>query len=98
MDALFTLLYQELRRIARRNLASRLPNNPLQPTELLNEAYVRLAASAGLRVEDRSHFLALACRTMRMVLVDTLRAGGRDKRGGGLFFITLGSAGPAGQT
>ncbi len=100
IDALFTLLYQDLRRIAKYNLDARLRKGSLQPTELLNEAYVRLAAAASLRVEDRTHFLALACRTMRLVLVDTLRAASRGKRGGeGLILITLGSAlAPAAQT
>ena len=94
VDAQFSELYQELRRIARFNLDARLRGGggALQPTELLNEAYLRLAGAGNLRVEDRTHFLALACRAMRLVLVDTLRAGSREKRGGGqIAFITLGS-------
>ncbi|MFN7934986.1 MAG: ECF-type sigma factor [Bryobacteraceae bacterium] len=99
VNAQFTELYQELRRIARYNLDARLRNGALQPTELLNEAYLRLAAASDLRVEDRAHFMALACRAMRLVLVDTLRASSRDKRGGGqLIFITLGSAAAPAET
>ena len=98
IDALFTLLYEELRRIANIHIGFRLRNQALQPTELLNEAYLRLAGAAGLRVEDRAHFLALACRAMRMVLVDAMRAAGRDKRGGGAVMITLGSVQIPGQT
>ncbi|MCX6599785.1 MAG: ECF-type sigma factor [Acidobacteria bacterium] len=92
MDQLFTLLYRELRQIAGNALNSRQRAVPLQPTELLNEAYLRLSAAAGLRVEDRAHFLALACRAMRMVLVDSARAANRDKRGGGAPIVTLGAA------
>lgn len=96
MDQLFTLLYQELRQIAGSAVRARLRPVPLQPTELLNEAYLRLSAAAGLRVEDRTHFLALACRAMRMVLVDSARAAHREKRGGGAPMVTLGAAAAAG--
>ena len=92
IDQLFALLYRELRQIAGNAINSRLRAGPLQPTELLNEAYLRLSAAAGLRVEDRTHFLALAARAMRMVLVDNARAAHRDKRGGGAPMVTLGAA------
>lgn len=98
IDTLFSALYQDLKQMARQSVQARLRGGALQPTELLNEAYLRLSGAASLRVEDRAHFMALACRAMRMVLVDTLRAAGRDKRGGGVQVITLGSANePANQ-
>lgn len=90
VDRLFTLLYQELHRIAHHAVDSRF-RGALQATELLNEAYLRLASAAGLKIGDRTHFLALACRAMRMVLVDTVRAANRDKRGGGVLFVTIGA-------
>jgi RNA polymerase sigma factor (TIGR02999 family) len=98
VDSLFTLLYQDLRRIAGQAIDARHRNGALQPTELLNEAYLRLSRAANLKLEDRTHFLALACRAMRMVVVDAVRAANRDKRGGGVLFVTIGSANEPGQT
>ncbi len=80
----FELLYAELKRIAHRQLAG--GGATLQTTGLVHEAYLKLAES---RVLDEQHLLNLASRAMRQVLVDTARARGRDKRGGGLQLVTL---------
>jgi RNA polymerase sigma factor (TIGR02999 family) len=61
----------------------------LQTTALINEAFVRLVDTQGLRWQDRSHFLAISARLMRRVLVDHARARGYQKRGGGAQRVTL---------
>jgi RNA polymerase sigma factor (TIGR02999 family) len=61
----------------------------LQPTALVNEAFLRLAAARGLRWQDRAHFLGISARLMRRVLVDHARAHGYQKRGGGARRVTL---------
>lgn len=86
--ALFDALYTELKRSARRLMVGERPDHTLQPTALVNEAYVRLAP-ADVDWRDRAHFLAVAARVMRRVLVDHARARGRDKRGGGATHVTL---------
>ena len=88
-DQLFDQLYGELRRIARRYMGGERPNHTLQPTALVNEAYLRLAAAKPLQIQDRAHFLRLAASTMRRILVDRAREKKAAKRGGGLTLITL---------
>jgi hypothetical protein len=61
----------------------------LQPTALVNEAFMRLIDAKGIRWQDRSHFLGIAARLMRRVLVDHARARGYQKRGGGVQRVTL---------
>lgn len=75
--------YAELRRIAARYLATERPDHTLQPTALVNEAFVRLDASSAARFADRRHFVAAAARAMRNILVDHARARGAQKRGAG---------------
>jgi RNA polymerase sigma factor (TIGR02999 family) len=76
-------LYEELRRIAARHLRSELPDHTLQPTALVNEAWVRLYGHGGGEgFVDRTHFLALASRVMRRILVDHARARAAGRRGG----------------
>lgn len=85
---LFDVLYAELRRLAGRAMRSERPDHTLQPTELVSEAYLRL----GLRPadwRDRTHFLAVAARVMRRVLIDHARAKSSAKRGGGAPRVTL---------
>lgn len=79
------LLYEELRRLARGKAGA---GAPLQPTALAHEAFLKLANSE-VTFQDRAHFLALAARAMRMILVDAYRAQGRAKRGGGARQVTL---------
>lgn len=81
---LFESLYDELKRIAHRHLAS--GGATLQTTGLVHEAYLKLARA---QVVDEGHLLNLASRAMRQVLVDMARARGRDKRGGALLLVTL---------
>ncbi|MGH7576777.1 MAG: ECF-type sigma factor [Longimicrobiales bacterium] len=85
---LFDVLHAELRRIASRLLRPERLDHTLQPTELVHEAYVRLAPPAG-DWRDRTHFLAVAARVMRHVLIDHARAHRRQKRSGAIQRITL---------
>jgi RNA polymerase sigma factor (TIGR02999 family) len=86
-NALFPMVYDELRRIAARLLRAGAPQT-LQSTALVNEAYIRLAGR-DLSVENRNHFIALSARAMRMVLVDAIRNRGRAKRGGNPLEVTF---------
>jgi len=74
--------YDELRRLAHRYLKRERADVTLQTTGLVNEAYLRLAASAGVRADERTRFFALAATTMRRVIVDHARSRRREKRGG----------------
>jgi RNA polymerase sigma factor (TIGR02999 family) len=82
LDELMPLVYNELRRIARSFIQRQRPGHTLQPTALVNEAFIKLFADAPPQVEDRAHFLALMSRVMRQVLVDHARRRGAAKRGG----------------
>ena len=77
---------------ARRALRDQPDGHTLQPTALVNEAYVRLANQPGAGAESRSHFLAVAAMVMRSVLVDHARARQRAKRGGNARALSLGAA------
>ncbi len=99
IDALLPLVYDELRRIAASYLRAQRPGHTLQPTALLNEAYIRLAGGDERRWNDRTHFFATAASVMRNILVDHARARQADKRGGGITPIPLELAGdPAAET
>jgi RNA polymerase sigma factor (TIGR02999 family) len=82
-DRLVPLVHGELRRLARRYMARERPGHTLQATALVNEAYVRLVEVNKVRWQNRAHFFAMAARMMRRILVDSARARGNDKRGGG---------------
>ena len=71
---LFELLMPDLRRIAARCFAKERPGHTLQPTALVNEAFLKLAAAKNVDWRDRGHFLALAARVMRRYLIDHWRA------------------------
>lgn len=89
-DALLGLVYGELRALARHLMQGERADHTLQATALVNEAWMRLMGSENLATpESRGHFMRLAARAMRRVLVDHARAGKRDKRGGGATRITL---------
>jgi RNA polymerase sigma factor (TIGR02999 family) len=96
-DRLLPLIYHDLRRAAGRALRREQPGHTLQATELVHEAYLRLAGGASGPWESRSHFLAIAARAMRQVLVDHARRRHAAKRGGEWERITLGNAGLAGE-
>jgi RNA polymerase sigma factor (TIGR02999 family) len=80
--ALFAALYDELHRLARRELARRGPQATLSPTTLLHEAYLDIVERDGLAFPDRSRFMGYAARVMRGLLVDHARNRCAQKRGG----------------
>ena len=80
LHELTAALYTELHQIAARHLRNERREHTLQPTALLHEAYVKLSADGRRRFTDRTHFLALASRVMRQVLIDHARARATVKR------------------
>lgn len=87
-DALAPLVYDELRRIAAGYMRRERPGQTLQPTALVNEAYIRLA-KAGTPWHDKRHFVGIAARSMRQILVERARARGAQKRWAGLNRVSL---------
>src|SRR5215213_7494282 len=83
LDALVPMVDAELRRLARRYMARERRNHTLQTTALVHEAFMRLADAQDVAWQDRAHFLGIAARLMRRVLVDHARERGMQKRGGG---------------
>jgi RNA polymerase sigma-70 factor, ECF subfamily len=92
VDRLVPLVYDELRSIAHRQLEREYGDRTLQTTELVNEAYLRLAGDANVTARGRAYFFAAAARAMRQVLVARARRRSRAKRGGGADVVTLGVA------
>ena len=82
IDQLTVALYDELRRIAARHLRGERPGRTLQTTALVHEAYLKLCGQPERQFADRVHFLAVASRVMRQVLIDHARARATQKRGG----------------
>ncbi len=80
-ERLFTIVYEDLRRVARRQLRVRL-RPTLTTTALVHETYLKLSASGRWTARDRAHFFALAARAMRQIVVDYARERTRVKRGG----------------
>jgi RNA polymerase sigma-70 factor, ECF subfamily len=97
LDALMPLVYDELKRIARSQLARERPEHTLQPTALVHEAYLRLLGAHSVDWQDRAYFLGLAATMMRRILVNHARDRAADKRGGGLAPVTLQAGTAAGQ-
>jgi RNA polymerase sigma factor (TIGR02999 family) len=91
-DVLVPLVYDELRRIARRCLSAGGANHTLQPTALVHEAYLRLANRDSLTVRDRAHFYAMAAQMMRQILIDYARKQQAAKRGGLAITLSLDQA------
>jgi RNA polymerase sigma factor (TIGR02999 family) len=86
----FTVLYGELRRLARAKLRQHQPMTLLDTTALVHESYLRfVGADAGAPLADRHHFFAYAARVMRSVIVDLARARLADRRGGGAEHVAL---------
>lgn len=81
-------VYGQLRQVAARRLAGERRHHTLQPTELVNEAFLRLL-DADIPWRDRVHFFAVAARAMRRILVEHARARGREKRGSGAVRVTF---------
>ena len=89
LDRLIPLVYDRLRAIARQRLRAEPERHSLDTTGLVHEAYLRLVDGPAATLADRSHFLALASRVMRHLLVDHARARRRAKRGGGVAPLEL---------
>ena len=83
LDQLMPLVYEELRRLAKRYMAGERSGHTLQTTALVNEAYLRLTDHREMRWQNRAHFFAVAAQAMRRILVDHARARDAVKRGGG---------------
>jgi RNA polymerase sigma factor (TIGR02999 family) len=92
LDRLVPLVYEDLRRMAHRQLDREGGGHTLQTTGLLHEAYLKLSGSGAANAANRAHFLAIAARAMRQVLVDYARRRKAAKRGGGVIYATLGDA------
>jgi RNA polymerase sigma factor (TIGR02999 family) len=91
LDLVFNMVYRELHTAARRQLARARPGQTLNTTALVHEAYLKLVGSAHADWSDRSHFLAVAAKAMRQIIIDYARWASRKKRGGGIQRITLDS-------
>jgi RNA polymerase sigma factor (TIGR02999 family) len=83
LNRFLPLVYEELRRVARRHLARERPDHTLQTTALIHEAYLRLIEQRPRQVENRCHFVALTSNLMRQILVDHARERLAKKRNGG---------------
>lgn len=88
-EQLIPLVHAELHRIAVRCMRNERAEHSLQATALVNEAYMRLVDVTRIKWQDRAHFLSMAARLMRRVLVDHARSRGYRKRGGGAIKVTL---------
>lgn len=88
-EDIFPAIYSELRKVARRYLGRERRNHTLQPTALVNEAWLRLEHEHGAQWQGRTHGLALAAQAMRRLLVDHGRGQKRQKRGGGVAPVAL---------
>ena len=91
-SAAYSLLYDELRRLARAKLRPHQSMTLLDTTSLVHESYLRLVGADALPVEDRHHFFAYAARVMRSVIVDFARARAAERRGGEAQHVVLDTA------
>src|SRR5512135_2485685 len=82
-EALLSLVYTELKRIAAQKMAGEAPGNTLQPTALVHEAWMRLVGNGEASFENRAHFFSAAAEAMRRILVDSARRKRAIRRGGG---------------
>jgi len=89
LDRLIPMVYDELREIAHRQLRNERSGHTLSTSALVHEAYLRLVNVNQVQWKDRAHFVAVAARVMRRILVDYARARSRDKRGGDAVRIPL---------
>ncbi len=95
LDALMPLVYDELRRLARGYLGRERRDHTLQPTALVNEAYLRLVDQRRVQWQNRAHFFGIAAQIMRRLLVDHARSVRADKRGGAVTRLELDEASSA---
>jgi RNA polymerase sigma-70 factor (ECF subfamily) len=92
LERLIPLVHHELHKIARRCMADERAGHSFQATALVNEAYLRLVDANDVAWHDRAHFLAVAARMMRRILVDHARTRLAQKRGGGAAQVTFDEA------
>jgi RNA polymerase sigma factor (TIGR02999 family) len=88
-DKAVGLVYDELHKIASRELRHERPDHLLQTTALIHEAYARLVGAEALEIQNRGHFFAIASQQMRHILVDHARARDAQRRGGGALSVSL---------
>ena len=100
LEALSPLINQELHRLAKQYMAGERQGHLLQPTALVNEAWLRLIDWRNVEWQNRAHFFGLAAQIMRRILVDFARARDREKRGGDALRVSLTEAAnvPAGRS
>jgi RNA polymerase sigma factor (TIGR02999 family) len=89
LERLMPLVYDELRRMAHNHLRRQPPNHTFQTTELIHEAYLKLAKSEAPEWQNRAHFFGVAAKAMRHILVDYARSKQSQKRGGALDRVSL---------
>jgi RNA polymerase sigma factor (TIGR02999 family) len=89
LDDLFPLIYEELREVAHLQLRRQRPGHTLNTTALVHEAYFKLVGNSEVAWQNRSHFLAVAARAMRQVLINYARQRMAQKRGGGADHVTF---------
>ena len=82
LEQLMPLVYEELRRMARNHMRRQPSGHTFQTTELIHEAYLKIAGNEEKRWQNRAHFFGVAAKAMRHILVDYARSKSRDKRGG----------------
>jgi RNA polymerase sigma factor (TIGR02999 family) len=92
LDKLMPLVYEELRRMAKRSMDRQDPVHMLQTTALIHEAYLRLVDQKEAHWQNRAHFFAVAARAMRQILVDYARSRHAAKRGGKTKLVSLDEA------
>jgi RNA polymerase sigma-70 factor, ECF subfamily len=92
LDKVMPLVYDELHRLAHRYMMQERVGHTLQTTALVNEVYLKFVDKEGLSWQNRAHFLAVAARQMRFILVDYARGHARAKRGGGAERVPLDEA------
>lgn len=83
IDRVVPLVYQELYQLAEKQMQRERPNHTLQPTALVNEAYMRLVGEKPASYQDRNHFYAIASKKMREILINHANHGTAQRRGGG---------------
>ena len=92
LQQLVPIVHEELKRLARRQMAAERPGHTLQPTALVNEAYLRLVNLKQMHWQNRAHFFAMGARLMRRILVDFARSRSYQKRGGGAKQVSFSQA------
>ena len=97
MEKVLTLIYDDLRLMARRQLRREYQERTLDPTALVHEAYLKMVRGASVDANDRAHLLALAAHAMRQVLVDHARRRNAAKREDAWMAVTLTDVGPANE-